>query len=127
MPFTPVALRFLDARCWLTPKFRCKHTITIAAKSHPKSAWLLQRSLGGCAELAAATRLKEKLDEGQDDLNTVAHTDRRRHSAGQFRLSFASEVIILNAMANCIILARVQPHASTINATVDIDAFDTLS
>jgi len=29
----------------LTPKFSCKHTITIAAKPHPKSAWLLQRSL----------------------------------------------------------------------------------
>jgi len=31
----------------LTPKFSCQHTITIAAKPHPKSACLLQRSLGG--------------------------------------------------------------------------------
>src|SRR4051812_20577725 len=30
----------------LTPKFSCKHSITIAAKPHPKSACLLQRSLG---------------------------------------------------------------------------------
>jgi hypothetical protein len=34
---------------------------------------------------------------------------------------------ILNAMPNCIILARVQPHAGAMNATVDIDAFDTFS
>src|SRR5689334_212156 len=31
----------------LTPKFSCKHSITIVAKPHPKSACLLQRSLGG--------------------------------------------------------------------------------
>ena len=35
--------------CCLTPKFSCKHTTTIAAKPHPKSACLLQRSLGGGA------------------------------------------------------------------------------
>ena len=36
----------------LTPKFSCKHTITIAAKPHPKSACLLQRSLGRVATYA---------------------------------------------------------------------------
>jgi hypothetical protein len=30
----------------LTPQFSCKHTTTIAAKPHPKSACQLQRSLG---------------------------------------------------------------------------------
>jgi hypothetical protein len=30
---------------YLTPQFSCKHTIIIAAKPHPKSACLLQRSL----------------------------------------------------------------------------------
>jgi hypothetical protein len=34
---------------------------------------------------------------------------------------------MLNTMPNCIILARVQPDAVAKNATVDIDAFDTLS
>jgi hypothetical protein len=36
---------------WLTPKFSCKHTITIAAKPHPKSACQLQRSLAGVRTL----------------------------------------------------------------------------
>jgi hypothetical protein len=30
----------------LTPWFSCKHSTTITAKPHPKSACLLQRSLG---------------------------------------------------------------------------------
>ena len=34
----------------LTPKFSCKHSITLAAKPHPKSAWQLQRLLGIAAE-----------------------------------------------------------------------------
>jgi hypothetical protein len=29
----------------LTPYFSCKHTITVAAKPHPKIAWQLQRLL----------------------------------------------------------------------------------
>ena len=33
----------------LTPKFSCKHTTTIAAKPHPKSAWQLQRVLASGA------------------------------------------------------------------------------
>jgi hypothetical protein len=36
-------------RRYLTPWFSCKHSITIAAKPHPKSACHLQRSLGGSA------------------------------------------------------------------------------
>jgi hypothetical protein len=33
---------------------------------------------------------------------------------------------MLNAMPNRIVLSRVQPHAFAMNATIDIDAFDTL-
>ena len=77
--------------------------------------------------MAPATRLKKKLDKGQEDLNTVAHTGRKPHSAGRFRPRLASKLIILNAMPNRIILARIQPHAGAMDATVDIDAFDALS
>jgi hypothetical protein len=38
-----------DPCCALTPQFSCKHTTTIAAKPHPKSACQLQRSLDGGA------------------------------------------------------------------------------
>ena len=44
MPSSGVMIR--GARS-LTPKFGCKHTTTITAKPHPKSACLLPRSLGG--------------------------------------------------------------------------------
>src|SRR5258705_5305485 len=67
------------------------------------------------------TRLKKKLDQGQDDLNT--HVGKPHSRAGSF-LRLASKVGILNAMANRIILTRVQPHPGAMNATVDVDAFD---
>ncbi|MFL5601938.1 MAG: hypothetical protein ACJ77R_00810, partial [Gemmatimonadaceae bacterium] len=57
-----------------------------------------------------ATTLKKKLDEGQDDLTTIAWAVNRPHSAGRFRLSLASKVVVFNAVPNCSILARVQPH-----------------
>ena len=37
----------------LTPQFRCKHTITIAAKPHPKSACQLQLPLGSVISIDA--------------------------------------------------------------------------
>jgi hypothetical protein len=37
----------------LTPEFSCKHSITVAAKPHPKSACQLQRSLGGSVTMYA--------------------------------------------------------------------------
>jgi len=47
---------------YLTPKFSCKHSITIAAKPHPKSACLLQRSLDrGLAVRTAQTNAECQL------------------------------------------------------------------
>lgn len=37
----------------LTPQFSCKHSITLAAKPHPKSGCQLQRSLGGMVAMLA--------------------------------------------------------------------------
>jgi hypothetical protein len=43
---SPIQTCTLTAEVGLTPQFSCKHTTTIAAKPHPKSACQLQRSLG---------------------------------------------------------------------------------
>src|SRR6266571_8184207 len=39
----------MNHRSYLTPKYSCKHDTTIAAKPRPKSACLLQRSLGSAS------------------------------------------------------------------------------
>jgi len=44
---TSCSLTLENRVCCITPYFSCKHTITIAAKPHPKSACQLQCSLSG--------------------------------------------------------------------------------
>ncbi len=44
---------------YLTPWFSCKHAITLAPKPHPKSACVLQRSLGGIHRFLLLIRLRE--------------------------------------------------------------------
>jgi hypothetical protein len=57
---------------YLTPKFSCKHTITIAAKPHPKSACQLQRLLGSDAGKLNAL-LSEDLVAQQQAVCTDCH------------------------------------------------------
>ena len=64
----------------LTPKFSCKHTITFAAKPHPKSACQLQRSLGrGCvvAGMIVSVRTNDPLGQATSDrMDKSKHADR---------------------------------------------------
>jgi len=80
----------------------------------------------GSVGVGAANDSKKKLDKGQDNLNTVAH-DAKSHWTVGFRPRLASKAGILNTMPNGIILTRIQPHAVAMNATVNVDAFDTFT
>jgi len=72
------------------PEFSCKHTITIAAKPHPKSACQLQRSLGSATEDAAPEpRGKENQgdDHGEDEKPAACHEIRIRTGDELWRVS----------------------------------------
>jgi hypothetical protein len=51
--------------CCLTPWFSCKHTTTIAAKPHPKSACLLQRLLDGALDSSETRPSLHRLRAGR--------------------------------------------------------------
>jgi len=111
----------------LTPYFSCEHTITLAAKPHPKSACQLQRSLGGPRVVSSAPpaaplspskyKDSERSNQARQQIRMLAinpHTGAvRRHSAkvngnlGRPRRIGSSGLIFLH-LSN----ALVQPEAS---------------
>ena len=67
----------------LTPKFSCKHTTTIAAKPHPKSACQLQRSLDRSLAGEGTVGTSPVFDPMADDGDEQSQKEPRRGENAQ--------------------------------------------
>jgi hypothetical protein len=100
--------------CSLTPKFSCKHTTTIAAKPHPKSACLLQRLLDrrridlGLAVFVNPRILASNCDFKKDPRGTIC-AEWKENADGQ---QFPSDMMGANCVPDRVSKQRKREKAS---------------